>query len=136
MSTEGRLLIGLTIGGALVVGTLPELLVGMAAGYIVYVCHRRMVTSEQEEALKIVEDKIKALGEGDKKTKANLEALKKKIEAKLDTATFGSSIIGIGAAICPPAGVAYVLGRYAWKKKTMQKTKKLLAARIQEAKLS
>lgn len=130
MSTEGKMLVGLTVGGALIIGTLPELLVGMAAGYVVYICHKKMVTAEADEALKVIEGKLADVGEDDKNTKAKLEALREKVQLKKDVAAFGSSVIALGSTLCPPAGIAYLVARYAYKKKEMEAWHTRLQERI------
>jgi hypothetical protein len=120
MSAEGKILVGLTIGGALVTGTLPQLLVGLAAGYIVYVCHKQMVSDELDEILRNVENKLSACGDNDDHRKRQLEKLREKVKAKKETTDLGSSLLGAGTVLCPIAGIGYIAARWAWKQVVMR----------------
>lgn len=133
MSTEGKLLIGLTVGGAIVTGTLPQLLLGLTIGYIVYICHSRMVTDEVEQIISMVDNKLAAMDENDRR-RAQLEQLRTKAMAKKEAATLGSSIIAAGTVLCPPAGLAYVVGRWAWKQKAIASASAAINRRIASAK--
>jgi hypothetical protein len=125
-------LVGLTVGGAIVVGTFPELLVGFVAGYIVYICHSRMVTDEVDQILRIVDMRLAEMEDCDPRRK-QLEQLRTKAEAKRDVSTLGSSVIAVGAGLCPPAGLAYILGRWAWKQHALEKFRASIDQRIATA---
>jgi acyl-coenzyme A synthetase/AMP-(fatty) acid ligase len=132
VSAEGKILLGLTVGGAIVAGTLPELLIGLAVGYIVYICHSRMVNDELDQIIGMVDAKLSTMDDGDKRRK-QLEQLRTKAAAKKETATLGSSIVAVGAALCPPAGLAYIAGRWAWKQKSIASASAAINRRIEAA---
>ena len=129
MST--KILVGLTIGGAIVTGTFPELLLGMAVGYIAYICHRNMVVDELDQIMRTMDGHLAEMDETDSRRK-QIEQIRTKTAAKLETATFGSSLVALGAAICPPAGIAYIAGRWAWKQKAIASAHDAINERIEQ----
>jgi hypothetical protein len=132
MSTEGKLLIGMTVGGALVIGTFPELAIGILTGYIVYIIHSRMVAAGTDQILRMVDEKLSRMEDNDAHRKV-LEKLKEKAEAKKEIALLGSSLVAMGAALCPPAGIIYIVGRWAWQQRARAKTAAFIDRRIKEA---
>ena len=133
MSTEGKILLGMTVGGAIVTGTLPQLLLGIAVGYIVFICHSRMVNDELDQILDMVDAKLSTLDENDGR-RAQLEKLRTKATAKKEVATLGSSLVAAGTVLCPPAGLAYVAGRWAWKQRAIASASAAINERIAAAK--
>ena len=107
MNHETKIILGLSAGAALVTGILPQLIIGLGAGYVVYRIHHASSVQELDRIMAFVDAKLTELDEHDRHRKT-LEALREKIDAKKDAVRVGSSLIGVGTLLSPIVGVVYV----------------------------